>query len=104
MKHQANLLSIDAACFNPIARSEYLLNTSNLVYTDWQLNVFFGIKDKKPYAYYEVTDKDYSSNVLFETDSYDALEKWIEDHMEEIQDQIDTKADKWIEEFEKERK
>jgi hypothetical protein len=101
MKHQVELLSAYAACFKPIACSEQLLNTSNSAFTDWQLNTYFSIKDKKPYAYYEVTDKAFSRNVLFKTDNYDKLEKWIEDHMKEIQTQIDIEADKWIEENKK---
>lgn len=82
----------------PIACSENLLGTSNCVFSDWQVQTYFSIKDKKPVATFVVAPKMFSSEVLFKTGSYEKLEKWINEHLKEINSQVQTKKDKWIEE------
>ena len=81
-----------------IASSEQLLGTSNCVFSDWKVQTYFSIKDKKPVATFVVAPKAFSREVLFKTDSYEELEKWVNDHLEEINSQVQTKKDKWIEE------
>lgn len=83
----------------PIASSEWLLGTSNCVFSDWQVQTYFSIKDKKPVATFVVAPKMFSHEALFKTDSYEELEKWVNEHLEEIDSQIQTKKDKWIEEY-----
>jgi hypothetical protein len=82
----------------PIASSENLLGTSNFVFSDWQVQTYFSIKDKKPVATFVVTPKKFSREVLFKTDNYEELEKWVNEHLEEINSQVETKKEKWIEE------
>jgi len=83
----------------PIASSGWLLGTSNCVFSDWQVQTYFSIKDKKPIATFVVTPKMFSHEVLFKTDSYEELEKWVNKHLEEINSQVQTKKNKWIEEY-----
>ena len=83
----------------PIACSENLLGTSNCVFSDWQIRTHFSIEDKKPVATFVVIPKMFSHEVLFKTDSYEELEKWVNEHLEEINSQVQTKKDKWIEEY-----
>lgn len=83
----------------PIASSDWLLGTSNCVFSDWQVQTHFSIKDKKPVATFVVVPKMFSHEVLFKTDSYEELEKWVNEHLEEINSQVQTKKDKWIEEY-----
>lgn len=82
-----------------IACSEWLLGTSNCVFSDWQVKTYFSIKDKKPVATFVVAPERFSREVLFETDSYEELEKWVNKHLEEIDSQIQTKKNKWIEKY-----
>ena len=83
-----------------LAHSENLAGTSNTVRTDQALYTFFRIgEDKKPHAFYEIRDRLFSENTLFETESYEELEEWIAQHNVEIQKQIDEKAEKWLEEY-----
>ena len=81
----------------PIACSEDLLGT-NCVFSDWQIQAYFSIKDKKPVATFVVAPKMFSHEELFKTDSYEELEKWVNEHLEEINSQVQIKKDKWIEE------
>ena len=82
----------------PIASSNWLLGTSNRVFSDWQIQTYFSLKDKKPAATFVVTPKMFSREVLFKTDNYEELEKWVNEHLKEIDSQVQTKEDKWIEE------
>lgn len=82
----------------PIANSEWLLGTSNHVFSDWKVQTYFSIKDKKPVATFVVAPEAFSKEVLFKTDSYEELEKWVNEHLEEIDSQVQSKKDKWIEE------
>ena len=82
----------------PIAHSEWLLGTANCVFSDWRVQSHFSIKDKKPVVRFEVVPNMFSHDPLFKTDSYEELEKWINEHLEEIYSQVQAKEDKWIEE------
>ena len=90
-------LNITACNFDYIAKSENLLGTSNLVFTDWVVCTFFKIENDVPVAHFTVCDKMFSSNVLFETNNYKELKNWIKEHSKEIKEQIDSKAKEWIE-------
>lgn len=80
---------------NPLASSDWINGTSNKEYSDWVLYTYFSIKNGQPVAYFRVLDKYWSQNPsLFETDSYQELEKWVELHNEEIQKQIEDKLNK----------
>ena len=94
--HQVNLMDISGYECSYIARSEWLLGTSNCVFTDWCIRTFFSIKDKKPYAHFVVVSAMWEGKNLFETDDYVELEKWIEEHMNEISGQIEKKSEDWI--------
>lgn len=98
MRHQVILNGIGAYSREPIAYSR-IENTSNCVFTDWCVRTFLSIKDKKPYARFVVASEHFDGDTLFETDDYAELEKWIDEHMDEIQNQIDTKAEDWIKRY-----
>ena len=89
-------IDISAYSSNPIARSEFLLGTSNCVFSDWVIQTWFKIENDSPVAHLAVVDKMFSSNVLFETNDYKELKQWIEGHSKEIQAQIDVKKERWI--------
>ena len=89
-------IDISAYSSNPIARSEFLLGTSNCVFSDWVIQTWFKIENDIPVAHFAVVDKMFSSNVLFETNDYKELKQWIEGHSKEIQAQIDVKKERWI--------
>lgn len=93
------LNGIGAFSNEPIARSEWINNTSNCVFTNWCIETFFSIKDKMPYVRFKVVSKSFDGDTLFETDNYIELEKWINEHEEEIQSQIDTKVEEWIQKY-----
>ena len=93
------LNGIGAYSSEPIARSEWINNTSNCVFTDWCVEVFFSIKDKKPCARFVVVSEHFDGDKLFETDDFEVLEKWINEHEKEIQSQIDTKVEEWIKRY-----
>jgi hypothetical protein len=77
-----------------------LLGTSNSVETDWALGTYFSIDDEgNPKARFEVRDKLFGKNVLFTTDSYKELQKWFEEHSEEIKKQLEVKKTEWIEKY-----
>lgn len=97
MNHQI-ILNLKPSCVNisALAHSEDLLGTSNNVSSEWQLYTYFYIKDKKPYVKYNVYDKLFSDTLLFSTDSHEELEKWINEHREELQAQINKRVEKWI--------
>jgi hypothetical protein len=80
-----------------IAMSENLCGTSNCVFSDWSIGTFFKIdKNGEPKAHFVVKDELFGKNVLFETNNYQELNKWIGDHSEEIQKQLDIKKEEWI--------
>ena len=80
-----------------VASSENLCGTSNCVFSDWSIGTYFRIDENgNPKARFEVRDKIFGKNVLFKTDNYQELSKWIDDHSEEIQKQIDIKKEEWI--------
>ena len=91
------LLDITAYSSTFIAKSECLLGTSNCEFSNWVVSAFFKIENDTPVAYFEVHDNLFSNTVLFKTNDYRELKKWIEKHKEEIQNQIDSKAKTWIE-------
>lgn len=99
MKHQVKFNNISAVNNAHIVRSESLLGTSNTASSDWCIRSFFSIKDKKPYVRFEITTKLFGGDTLFETDNYEELENWIEAHMSEISNQIDTNAEDWIKRY-----
>jgi len=91
------LCSINAYDSTFVASSENLCGTSNCVFSDWSIGTYFRIDENgEPKAHFEVKDKIFGENVLFKTDSYQELSKWIDDHSKEIQKQIDTKKEEWI--------
>ena len=80
-----------------VASSENLCGTSNCVFSDWSIGTYFRIdKNGNPQAHFEVRDKIFGKNVLFKTDNYQELSKWIDNHSKEIQKQIDIKKEEWI--------
>ena len=80
----------------PVADSGWINGTSNKEYSDWVVYTYFHIENGQPIANFKVLDKDFSNNPpLFETDSYQELEEWIESHKEEIQEQINKKVKKY---------
>ena len=80
-----------------LADSGWINGTSNKEYSDWIVDTFFYIKDGQPMAHFKVLDCNWSKNPpLFETDSYQELEKWVEEHKEEIQKQIDKKVKRYL--------
>ena len=93
------LNGIGAYSIEPIARSEWINNTSNCVFTDWCIKTFFSIKDRKSYVKFAVVSEHFDGDTLFETDDYIELEKWINEHEEEIQSQIASKVKEWIEKY-----
>jgi hypothetical protein len=96
------LCSISAYDSTFVASSESLCGTSNCVFSDWSIGTYFRIdKNGKPKAHFEIKDKIFGKKVLFETDSYQELSKWIDEHSEEIQKQIDIKKEEWIKKYEK---
>lgn len=99
MKHQVKFYDIRAFNSSFLAHSESLLKTSNTASSDWCIRSFFSIKDKKPYVRFEITTKLFGGDTLFETDNYEELENWIEAHMSEISNQIDTNAEDWIKSY-----
>jgi hypothetical protein len=97
-----NLCGIHAYDSTFIASSEDLCGTSNCVFSDWTIETYFRIdKNGNPQAHFEVRDKMFGNNVLFKTDNYQKLSKWIDDHSEEIQKQIDVKKEEWIKNYKK---
>lgn len=90
------LCSISAYESTFIAKSENLCGTSNCVFSDWSIGTYFRIENGEPKAHFEVRDKIFGKNVLFKTDDYQELSKWIDEHSDEIQKQIDTKKEEWI--------
>ena len=99
MKHQVNFNNIRAFNSSFLAHSESLLGTSNTASSDWCIRSFFSIKDKKPYARFIISTKLFGGDTLFETDNYEELENWIEEHISEISTQIDTNAEDWIKRY-----
>ena len=96
------LCSISAYDSTFIAKSEDLCGTSNCVFSDWSIGTFFKIDENgEPKAHFEVRDKMFGKNVLFKTDNYQELNKWINEHSKEIQKQIDTKKEEWIKKYNK---
>lgn len=95
------MIDITALATDYLAISEPLLGTSNYVFSDWVVYTFFKIEKGVPTAQFEVKDRMFSSNILFETNSYKELEKWISAHSEEIQEQINRKKKEWIDKYEK---
>lgn len=86
---------IYSSVISPLAKSNQINGTSNRVYSNWVLYTHFRIKNGQPVAYFKVLDRHWSKNPpLFETDSYQELEKWVELHKEEIQKQIEDKLNK----------
>lgn len=64
-------------------------------FSNWVLYTYFYIENGKPMASFKVLDGNFSKNPpLFETDSYQELEKWVEEHKDEIQKQIQDKINK----------
>ena len=91
------LCSISAYDSTFVASSENLCGTSNCVFSDWSIGTYFRIDENgNPQAHFVVKDRLFGKNVLFETNDYQELSKWIDDHSEEIQKQIDTKKEEWI--------
>ena len=83
-----------------VASSETLLGTSNSVSTDWALGTYFSIDaEGNPQALFEVRDRLFGKTVLFKTSSYKELQQWFADHSEEIEEQLETKKAKWIEDY-----
>ena len=98
MKHQVKIENNISAFNNTfLAHSEQLCETSNREYSDWCIQTRFSIKDNKPFAHFEVSTKLYRGETLFKTDNYVELQQWITEHMDEISNQVETKADAWIE-------
>jgi hypothetical protein len=91
------LCSISAYDSTFIASSENLCGTSNCVFSDWAIGTYFRIdENEEPKVHFVIRDKMFGKNVLFKTDSYQELYKWIDEHSEEIQKQIDIKKEEWI--------
>ena len=84
------ITSITAYDSTPIV-SEKLPGECNHVYSDWAISTFFKIKEGLPTAIFMVRDKLFGGNILFETNDYKDLEKWIEEHSDELQKQINNK-------------
>ena len=98
MEHQVKLCdSIHAFETTPVGCSEHLCGTSNSVFTNWYINSYFSIRDGKPYVHLEVVSKLFGKEVLFETNDYAKLQQWMEENHEEISNQINSKAEAWIE-------
>lgn len=93
------MTDITALATDYLAMSEPLLGTSNHVFSDWVVYTYFKIENGVPVAHFDVRDKMFSSNSLFETDSYKELEEWVSAHSEEIQEQINKKKKDWIERY-----
>jgi hypothetical protein len=93
------MTDITALTSDYLAMSEPLLETSNRVFSDWVVYTFFKIEKGIPVAHFEVRDKMFSHNTLFETDSYKELEDWVSAHSEEIQEQINKNKKNWIDKY-----
>lgn len=91
------LCNISAYNSTFVASSENLCGTSNCVFSDWSIGTYFRIDENgNPQARFEVRDRIFGETVLFKTNSYQELSKWIDNHSEEIQKQIDIKKEEWI--------
>jgi hypothetical protein len=97
------LCSISAHDSTFVASSENLCGTSNCVFSDWSIGTYFRIENGEPKAHFVIRDKIFGEKVLFETNDYRELSKWIDKHSDEIQKQIDTKKEKWINSYNQRR-
>jgi hypothetical protein len=80
---------------NYLKSSGWINGTSNMEFSDWVLYTYFHIENGQPVAHFKVLDSNFSKNPpLFETNSYQELEKWVEEHDEELQRQIQDKLNK----------
>lgn len=80
-----------------LARSDYLLETSNMVFSDWVLYTFFRSNEGKVTVTYAVMEKMFSSKKpLFETNDYEKLKSWINYHLKELEEQVKKKEEDWI--------
>jgi hypothetical protein len=91
------LCNISAYDSTFIAQSEDLCGTSNCVFSDWSIGTYFRIDENgNPQAHFEIRDKLFGKNILFKTDNYQELSKWIDEHFEEIQKQINVNKEEWM--------
>ena len=85
-----------------LAKSDYLLETSNMVFSDWVLYTFFRNNNGKITATYAVMKKmKKKKKPLFETNDYEELKNWVDSHSKELEEQIQTKEKEWIETWQK---
>ena len=85
-----------------LAKSNYLLETSNMVFSDWVLYTFFRNNEGKITVTYAVMKKMYSNEKpLFETNDFEKLKSWVSYHSKELEEQIQTKEKEWIEKWQK---
>lgn len=85
-----------------LAKSDYLLETSNMVFSDWILYTFFRNNNGVITATYAVMKKMCSiEKPLFETNDFEKLKSWVNSHSKELEEQIQTKEKEWIETWQK---
>lgn len=89
-----------ACCDEAVANSGQLCGTSNMVFSKWKVTAHFRLRNGLPEVSFKVGNGWFSSNPpLYETDNYADLQKWIEAHKEEINKQVETATQEWMERY-----
>ena len=84
---------------HPIASSGRLADTSNIVFSDWGLSMFFSAGTEGLHQNFRIKE-DWlrsDSKTLFESQDYSQILEWIESHEKEIEAQVETNAARWLE-------
>lgn len=78
---------------NPIASEPYENGSSNNYYTNYVVETYVSIdiENSKVKTIFEIKEKMFGKETIFETCSIDELKNWIEEHKNELQEQINSK-------------
>lgn len=91
MEYYSNHLAYSSS---PITSSGYLGRTSNSVFSDWCLNIYiaFNVKTGKEYQKFCILGGRFDNNIIFESEDFAEIQKFINDHKPELEAQIKSKA------------